>query len=272
MADVKEFNINNTTYDIKAKSVVDTNSGDVKFWTGTQAEYDALPREWYAWYMPQISDIIYVKVPYDETIVNTPVYDSNFQLISYYDETTFFMSLGKKVLSVYDNRIETEFACREETSQDIMTGDAAKTIYICTDTQNIYLGTTPISNYINATVLNGKANINLTNVNDNGTSISAGWAFPSATNISITIGASDTSYTAPANGWFRIIGTTTVANGYVYYSGIGMYDICYAPPANYTVALTAPVKKGNSITIGYGGVNVTSIKFIYAVGSESEAS
>lgn len=42
MADVKELNINNTTYDIKAKSVVDNNSGAVKFWTGTKAQYNAI--------------------------------------------------------------------------------------------------------------------------------------------------------------------------------------------------------------------------------------
>ena len=42
MSDVQELNINNSTYDIKAKSVVDTNSGKVKFWTGTKAEYDAI--------------------------------------------------------------------------------------------------------------------------------------------------------------------------------------------------------------------------------------
>lgn len=42
MADVKELNINNTTYDIKAKSVVDTNSGALKFWSGTKAQYDAI--------------------------------------------------------------------------------------------------------------------------------------------------------------------------------------------------------------------------------------
>lgn len=42
MADVKELNINNTTYDIKAKSVVDQNSGSLKYWSGTQAQYDAI--------------------------------------------------------------------------------------------------------------------------------------------------------------------------------------------------------------------------------------
>lgn len=42
MSDVQELNINNTTYDIKAKSVVDTNSGKLKFWSGTRQEYDAI--------------------------------------------------------------------------------------------------------------------------------------------------------------------------------------------------------------------------------------
>ena len=42
MADVKELNINNTTYDIKAKSVVDQNSGSLKYWSGTQAQYNAI--------------------------------------------------------------------------------------------------------------------------------------------------------------------------------------------------------------------------------------
>ena len=42
MADVQELNINNSTYNIKAKSVVDTNSGKLKFWSGTRVEYDAL--------------------------------------------------------------------------------------------------------------------------------------------------------------------------------------------------------------------------------------
>jgi hypothetical protein len=42
MSDVQELSVNNSTYDIKAKSVVDTNSGKVKMWTGTKAQYDAI--------------------------------------------------------------------------------------------------------------------------------------------------------------------------------------------------------------------------------------
>lgn len=42
MADVKELNINNTTYDIKAKTVVNQNGGSLKYWTGTKSQYDAI--------------------------------------------------------------------------------------------------------------------------------------------------------------------------------------------------------------------------------------
>lgn len=40
MADVKELNINNTTYDIKAKTVVDNNGTKLSMWSGTKQEYD----------------------------------------------------------------------------------------------------------------------------------------------------------------------------------------------------------------------------------------
>lgn len=40
MADVKELNINNTTYDIKAKTVVNNNGTKLSMWSGTKQEYD----------------------------------------------------------------------------------------------------------------------------------------------------------------------------------------------------------------------------------------
>lgn len=42
MASVKELEINNTVYDIKGKTVVDNNSGELSFWSGTKAQYDAI--------------------------------------------------------------------------------------------------------------------------------------------------------------------------------------------------------------------------------------
>ena len=42
MSSVKELEINNTVYDIKGKTVVDNNSGELSFWSGSKAQYDAI--------------------------------------------------------------------------------------------------------------------------------------------------------------------------------------------------------------------------------------
>ena len=42
MSDVKALDINGTSYDIKAITVADTNSGSLKYWTGTRQQYDAI--------------------------------------------------------------------------------------------------------------------------------------------------------------------------------------------------------------------------------------
>lgn len=42
MPSVKELEINNTVYDVKGKTVVDNNSGELSFWSGSKAQYDAI--------------------------------------------------------------------------------------------------------------------------------------------------------------------------------------------------------------------------------------
>lgn len=42
MASVKELEINSTVYDVKGKTVVDNNSGELSFWSGSKAQYDAI--------------------------------------------------------------------------------------------------------------------------------------------------------------------------------------------------------------------------------------
>lgn len=127
-----------------------------------------------------------------------------------------------------------------------------------------------------ATDLNGKADVDLTNVNNAGTSLGASWAMPSTTYEDLTAGASGTTYTAPANGWFLINTTSTYWNNYtslsngvlsVYTSG---YDNGYMTPRDNTIYL--PVKKNDIVTISYETVSVNKFRFVYAQGSESEAS
>jgi len=124
-----------------------------------------------------------------------------------------------------------------------------------------------------ATDLNGKADVDLTNVNNTGTSLGASWAMPSNTYEDLTLGASGATYTAPANGWFTVAKT----------SGYGVQDInvyvnsvwwqsATIPTTGYTTSCTISVKKGDVVTISYSASGATQFfRFYYAKGSESEA-
>ncbi len=119
-----------------------------------------------------------------------------------------------------------------------------------------------------ATDLNGKADVDLTNVNDSGTSLGASWAFPSYTFITPTVGASGSTYTAPANGWLVLSGTCTADHQFV--NIIGRLDaVCFGVNTK-NVMCWIPILKGLTATIYYNTTD-TALKFVYAVGSESEA-
>lgn len=128
-----------------------------------------------------------------------------------------------------------------------------------------------------ATDLNGKADVDLTNVNASGTSVASGWSMPSSRYDDLTLGASDTTYTAPANGWFFIHKTgnssgqyLAVINGtnsgnFSEYQSIG-YD--FFGGAQLTCLL--PVKKGDKVLIGYSlGGTTNTFRFIYAEGESN---
>ena len=133
-----------------------------------------------------------------------------------------------------------------------------------------------------ATDLNGKADVDLTNVNNAGTSKSAGWAMPSTTYETITTGASDAVYTAPANGYFVAKGNTNTETNsnhpifWVLMNDAGTTDIVWTsyattPFANAIISVITPVKKGEKYKLTYGRMSSVNVGFIYAVGSESEA-
>jgi len=122
-----------------------------------------------------------------------------------------------------------------------------------------------------ATDLNSKADVDLTNVNNSGTSTGASWAMPSATYTNLTLGASGSTYAAPANGWFQYIGTQSGATDFYLAanSGVSLYMTWNTAYKGGYV----PVKKGDILTIIYGGTvsSVEQFRFYYSVGSESEA-
>ena len=137
-----------------------------------------------------------------------------------------------------------------------------------------------------ATDLNGKADVDLTNCTDAADIKMAHNAMPSDTYIDLTLGASGTEYVAPADGWYffrkvssgntqnvTLINVTqlhSTSNPLQTTDCMGTRSISSGNSQALMVYL--PVKKGDIVAVAYsaGGV-LDAFKFIYAVGSESEA-
>lgn len=128
--------------------------------------------------------------------------------------------------------------------------------------------------------LTSKADVDLTNVDATGTSSVAGWAMPSDIFDTLTLGASETMYTAPANGFFALRKAAGITGNY--YLQVELYssnDTLIAPVYWFdTPSITTdcavffvPVKKGQKIKVTYTitGTNYY-FRFIYAEGSKSE--
>ena len=128
-----------------------------------------------------------------------------------------------------------------------------------------------------ATDLNGKADTDLTNITDTAKIMMAHNAMPSNTYVDLTLGASDTVYTAPADGWFSV---DKVAGSDWYTIYLQTLDennnvlLSQTIVGYRTTELKGclPVRKGQKFKMWYNASGTTNyFRFIYAVGSESEA-
>lgn len=127
-----------------------------------------------------------------------------------------------------------------------------------------------------ATDLNGKADVDLTNCTDVANIKMAHNAMPSNTYIDLTLGASGSTYTAPADGWFYVNKIAGADWHYVTITNTSKVSTGYSDwRSDYrTSPLTPmlPVQKGDVVVIEYNATGATqAFKFIYAQGSESEA-
>ena len=120
------------------------------------------------------------------------------------------------------------------------------------------------------TDLNGKADTDLVNINDNGKISIAHNAMPSSTYVTLTAGASSASYAAPADGYFQVEITATTNGGWMaIQAGQLNLNIPYVSSGGNAKGFI-PIKKGESCYIWYGNSTLSVVKFVYAVGSESE--
>lgn len=125
------------------------------------------------------------------------------------------------------------------------------------------------------TDLNGKADVDLTNVNDAGYIKMAGASLPSTTKyVDLTLLASGSTYTAPADGFIqlRMVATGNTNCGFNLYSpsqNLGHNEEVFQVGAHIGTYLE--VQKGQTYGISYWNATGELFRFIYAKGSESEA-
>ena len=124
------------------------------------------------------------------------------------------------------------------------------------------------------TALDGRADTNLSNVTDTGYIKMADAGMPSDTYIDLTLGASGTTYTAPADGYYSI-NVNVDANGYIslnkMVNNIPILRNGGQRPSSGELFASLPVKKGDTMLIGYSGISsIVRFVFIYAQGSVSE--
>lgn len=127
-----------------------------------------------------------------------------------------------------------------------------------------------------ATDLNGKADVDLTNCTNIANIKMAHNAMPSNTYIDLTLGASGSTYTAPADGWFYVNKIAGADWHYVTITNTSKAGTGYSDwRSDYRTSVLTPmlpVQKGDVVVIEYNATGATqAFKFIYAQGSESEA-
>lgn len=125
-----------------------------------------------------------------------------------------------------------------------------------------------------------KATTDLDNLTNAGKIVVANLGMPSNVTLPLTLPASNTVMTAPADGYVSFVKKASATNQYIYLSncqsdGTGDYISTngFSSAANQNLHVYLPVKKNDYFIVGYtvGGATQT-FQFTYAKGSESEAS
>lgn len=121
-----------------------------------------------------------------------------------------------------------------------------------------------------ASSLQSKATIDMDNLSTAGKAKVAGLAMPSNKYIDLTLGASGSQYTAPANGWVCFSYTTKTADRYIALENLsGNWGITSWCPVGYEngLGVVLPVLKQDIFRTNYSADgSVKSLKFYYAQG------
>lgn len=95
----------------------------------------------------------------------------------------------------------------------------------------------------------------------------AGLAMPSATKVDLTLGASGTTYTAPADGYVLFKGTQTSYAGFMQLVTTQLLVWMQQPSEALVLGNYIHVRKGENLNVYYENVTSTYFRFVYAVGT-----
>ena len=134
-------------------------------------------------------------------------------------------------------------------------------------------------NITDDTTTNNFADTDLNNVSDDAKILMSGMGMPSNRYTDLTLGSSGTQYTAPANGYYAFgkqatnggqrVAIFNFKNGSDTIIGTSIF----ANDSGNNLMVFMPVKKDDVVNVTYNTGGLTHFfRFIYAVGSESEAS
>ena len=121
---------------------------------------------------------------------------------------------------------------------------------------------------LNAELFNAKVDLNASNLNAQGKSYVSGLGMPSSEYIDLTLGATGSTYTAPANGWFCFYAIkSTVGHIYLENTTTGFRVESRATINGTGCGCYIPARKNDIISCYYEGVNSNPFwKFYYAEG------
>lgn len=96
-------------------------------------------------------------------------------------------------------------------------------------------------------------------------------SMPSGRYIDLTLGASGSTYTAPANGYMTLRRTSTGVGQYVVgrdTNKSGYYDRCWSSKTGQNLCAIVPCLKGTIIRFDYSAPTAVQFRFIYAEGDQ----
>ena len=123
---------------------------------------------------------------------------------------------------------------------------------------------------LNSELFNGKVDLNAANLSTQGKSLISGLCMPSGRYIDLSLGATGTQYTAPANGLVYISKTSGASGNFIYLhrDGSNRYgSFSQALGTGMWIDLFLLVKKGDVFAVDYDATGTTNFfRFYYAEG------